>query len=321
MEIIKNPNFDFLGKAKYFVALSIVLIIGRARVDRDRPPPLRRRVLGGHAAHPALPERRPRSTRSATRSTKVVAGRRHPDLRRRRRTTRSSCASRRRRRSRTSTPPRARVREALAASYGQNPILESSSEIVGPIVGAELRQKAILLTVLGLLFQLIYIAARFKGGVWGVGGDDRRPPRRPHLPRLPRLLQVRDHAERHRRAPHPRRLQRERHDRHLRPRAREPPAPPQGPAREDPQRLDEPDPDPDDHLERHDVPRRARPLPLRRRGAPRASASRWSSASSSGPTRRCSSRCPIVTGGTAQGRQESRWLPRPRWPRRRSPRR
>ncbi len=61
------------------------------------------------------------------------------------------------------------MRAALASSYGKNPILESSSEIVGPIVGAELRQKAILLTVLGLLFQLIYIAARFKGGIWGVG--------------------------------------------------------------------------------------------------------------------------------------------------------
>jgi len=36
-------------------------------------------------------------------------------------------------------------------------------------VGAELRQKAILLTVLGLLFQLIYIGARFRGGVWGAG--------------------------------------------------------------------------------------------------------------------------------------------------------
>jgi preprotein translocase subunit SecF len=40
---------------------------------------------------------------------------------------------------------------------------------VGPIVGAELRRKAILLVSLGLLFQLIYLAARFKGGIWGLG--------------------------------------------------------------------------------------------------------------------------------------------------------
>ena len=59
------------------------------------------------------------------------------------------------------------MRQALADSYSQNPVTESSSEIVGPLVGAELRQKALLLTGLGLLFQLIYIAWRFKGGVWG----------------------------------------------------------------------------------------------------------------------------------------------------------
>jgi preprotein translocase subunit SecF len=63
-------------------------------------------------------------------------------------------------------PARA-VRQALSDTYAQNPVTESSSEIVGPLVGAELRQKAVLLTGLGLLFQLIYIAWRFKGGVWG----------------------------------------------------------------------------------------------------------------------------------------------------------
>jgi preprotein translocase subunit SecF len=63
-------------------------------------------------------------------------------------------------------PARA-VRQSLADSYSQNPVTESSSEIVGPLVGAELRQKALLLTGLGLLFQLVYIAWRFKGGVWG----------------------------------------------------------------------------------------------------------------------------------------------------------
>jgi preprotein translocase subunit SecF len=60
------------------------------------------------------------------------------------------------------------VRAALAKDYADNPVLEHSTEIVGAVVGAELRQKALQLTVLGLLFQLIYIAVRFKGGVWGV---------------------------------------------------------------------------------------------------------------------------------------------------------
>jgi preprotein translocase subunit SecF len=59
------------------------------------------------------------------------------------------------------------VLQALALAYPENPVVESSSEVVGPIVGAELRQKAIQLTVLGLLFQFIYIWFRFKGAVWG----------------------------------------------------------------------------------------------------------------------------------------------------------
>jgi preprotein translocase subunit SecF len=59
--------------------------------------------------------------------------------------------------------------KALATQYTGNSVLESSTEIVGPIVGEELRRKAIQLTVWGLLFQLIYIAWRFKGASWGAG--------------------------------------------------------------------------------------------------------------------------------------------------------
>jgi preprotein translocase subunit SecF len=65
------------------------------------------------------------------------------------------------------TRPAERVLQSLGRTYTENPVLESSSEIVGAIVGAELRRKAVLLTVLGLLFQLVYIGIRFKGAVWG----------------------------------------------------------------------------------------------------------------------------------------------------------
>lgn len=59
------------------------------------------------------------------------------------------------------------VLKSLADNYTENKITDSSTEIVGPTVGAELRHKAIVLTVLGLLFQLVYIWWRFKGPVWG----------------------------------------------------------------------------------------------------------------------------------------------------------
>lgn len=60
-----------------------------------------------------------------------------------------------------------RIRQAVEAAYPGNPLRESSTEIVGPVVGAELRQKAIWLTVLGLFAQLLYIGFRFNGAVWG----------------------------------------------------------------------------------------------------------------------------------------------------------
>jgi len=57
----------------------------------------------------------------------------------------------------------------LAERYPENPILEYSSELVGPIVGAALRRKAIQLTVVALFFQLLYIGFRFQGVFWGSG--------------------------------------------------------------------------------------------------------------------------------------------------------
>jgi preprotein translocase subunit SecF len=57
--------------------------------------------------------------------------------------------------------------KALADNYAENPVIDKSAEIIGPVVGADLRKKAVQLTVFGLVFQLIYIAWRFKGPVWG----------------------------------------------------------------------------------------------------------------------------------------------------------
>jgi preprotein translocase subunit SecF len=57
----------------------------------------------------------------------------------------------------------------LGERYPENPVLEYSSELVGPIVGAALRRKAIQLTVVALFFQLLYIGFRFRGVYWGSG--------------------------------------------------------------------------------------------------------------------------------------------------------
>jgi preprotein translocase subunit SecF len=169
MEILKNPHFDFLGKARFFVALSILLIAGgiawmvtrginygvefsggtqlitqfRTTPEIDRI----RNAVGRVSAGAVI------QTYGESAANKVlirIAGEHGGGE--------------------LDTLAR-NVIQALAESYPANPVTESSSEIVGPIVGAELRRKAIILTVLGLLFQLIYIAGRFKGGIWGVAAS------------------------------------------------------------------------------------------------------------------------------------------------------
>jgi preprotein translocase subunit SecF len=167
MEIIRNPNFDFVGRAKYFIALSVVAILaglawmatGHLRygvefsggtqliVNFQNPPDVDKVRDAVTKVSPGAVIQTYGQAKDNKVLVRISQEAPEADL---------------------DAPARA-VRQGLADSYGQNPILESSSEIVGPIVGAELRQKAILLTVLGLLFQLLYIAWRFKGGVWGLG--------------------------------------------------------------------------------------------------------------------------------------------------------
>jgi preprotein translocase subunit SecF len=231
MEILKNPNYDFLGKAKFFVTLSVLLIAAgavhmyqqgirygvefeggtqlivqfqsrpdvgavRAVVEKVAPgvaiqgydAPARNQVLvrvaGGDLAaksqailqalgeaypqnrasiassdetqmtlrfdsQPALDSVRPAVAQMAPDTVVEIYG----DA------TKNELVIRR--------DPSQQVMNVLRQSYSQNPAQIVGSETVGPVVGAELRKKAIQLTVLGLLFQFIYIGIRFKGAIWG----------------------------------------------------------------------------------------------------------------------------------------------------------
>jgi len=165
MEIIKNPHIDFLGKAKYFIALSLLLI--GAGVFWIATGHLRYGVEFSGGTQLVLQfQAAPDTDRIRDAVTTVSPGaviQTYGDPKANKVLVRISQEAPE---SDLDAPARA-VRQALAGTYAENPVTESSSEIVGPLVGAELRQKAILLTGLGLLFQLIYIAWRFKGGVWG----------------------------------------------------------------------------------------------------------------------------------------------------------
>jgi preprotein translocase subunit SecF len=164
MEILKNPNFDFLGKTRYFVAASLLFILagigyiakyglhygvefsgGTQLILKFQSTPQVDRIRDavGKQAPGAVIQTYGDSSKNQVLIR--LAGSLQGEV------------------ENAGRP----VLDALKASYAENPVIESSSEVVGPIVGAELRRKAIQLTVLGLLFQFIYIWFRFKGAVWG----------------------------------------------------------------------------------------------------------------------------------------------------------
>ena len=171
MEFLKNPNYDFLGKTRYFVGASVLVIVaglaymlsnhvylgkdakgygvefsgGTQLIIKFQNAPQVDRIRS--AVEKAAPGAVIQTYDQPAKNQVLIrlAGAEEADL--------GASAD--------------RVKSALATGYAENAVVEASSEVVGPVVGAELRRKAVQLTVLGLLFQLIYIAIRFKGAVWG----------------------------------------------------------------------------------------------------------------------------------------------------------
>jgi preprotein translocase subunit SecF len=166
MEFLKNPNYDFESKAKYFIALSIFFIAAGVAVMFTRGVNYGVEFSGGTqliAQFQKTPEI-DKVRRAVDRAAAGAVIQTYGDLSSNKVLIRIGGEATE---GELDTGAK-KVLATLAENYPDNPVTESSSEIVGPVVGAELRQKAVLLTVLGLAFQLIYIGIRFKGGVWGV---------------------------------------------------------------------------------------------------------------------------------------------------------
>jgi len=165
MEFLKNPNYDFLGKTKILLGVSIALIVAGIAYISSRGVRYGVEFSGGTQLIATF-QNRPEVDKVRAAVDKVTSGaviQTYDEPSKNRVLIRlphtggegdlSSSAD--------------AVLKSLATSYPENKVVDSSTEIVGPIVGAELRRKAIQLTVFGLLFQLLYIAFRFGGAVWG----------------------------------------------------------------------------------------------------------------------------------------------------------
>jgi preprotein translocase subunit SecF len=167
LEILKNPNFDFLGKARYFIAASLLLILAGVAFIATRG--LRYGVeFSGGTQLIATFQNRPEIDKVRSAVDKVAPGstiQTYDDPSKNRVLIRLPHTGNEGAGELDSSADA--VLKSLAANYDTNTIVDSSTEIVGPIVGAELRRKAVQLTIFGLLFQLIYIAFRFGGAIWG----------------------------------------------------------------------------------------------------------------------------------------------------------
>ena len=165
MEFLKNPNYEFLGKTKILLGVSIALIVAGIAYISSRGVRYGVEFSGGTQLIATF-QNRPEVDKVRAAVDKVTSGaviQTYDEPSKNRVLIRlphtggegdlSSSAD--------------AVLKSLATSYPENKVVDSSTEIVGPIVGAELRRKAIQLTVFGLLFQLLYIAFRFGGAVWG----------------------------------------------------------------------------------------------------------------------------------------------------------
>jgi preprotein translocase subunit SecF len=171
LEILKNPNFDFLGKSRYFILASIAIILGGLAYMLgnnvylgSNPKGYGVEFSGGtqlivkFAGTPAVD--RVRSAVNAADPGAVIQTFGQPAENRVLIRTASANEA-------DLDADARRVLDALGNNYSENRVVESSSEVVGPVVGAKLRRDAVMLVLFGLFFQLIYIAIRFKGAVWG----------------------------------------------------------------------------------------------------------------------------------------------------------
>ena len=171
MEFLKNPNFDFLGKTRYFVGASLLVVLAGLAYMLSTNTYLGRNPRGygvefsGGTQLIIKFQNAPQVDRIRSAVEKAAPGaviQTYDQPEKNQVLIRLAGAE-----EAELGANAERVKQALGTGYADNAVVEASSEIVGPVVGAELRRKAVQLTVLGLLFQLIYIAIRFKGAIWG----------------------------------------------------------------------------------------------------------------------------------------------------------
>jgi preprotein translocase subunit SecF len=166
VELFKKTNYDFLGKARYCIPASLAALVASAVFMVE--PGIRYGVeFSGGTQVIAKFERPPeidkiRGAVSGAAREAVIqsydSAEKHQVMIR---------VSQAEEASTHVGATRQAILDALETRYAENRVVDSTTDSVGPIAGAELRGKALQLTLLALFFQLLYIGWRFKGPIWG----------------------------------------------------------------------------------------------------------------------------------------------------------
>ncbi|MFH1784451.1 MAG: protein translocase subunit SecF [bacterium] len=63
-----------------------------------------------------------------------------------------------------------KIKKTFSDARPDNTFVVERSEMVGPVISRDLVKKALMAIILSSLAILVYVAWRFKGGIWGIGG-------------------------------------------------------------------------------------------------------------------------------------------------------
>ena len=223
MRLFANANYDFIGRRKRAYAITGALHRDRARRAADPRRQLQRRVHRRHPGPGRDQRRRPTSARAPQRARRRAASR-GPRSRPSAPTASSWSAPGWPARAPTPTTPRRRPRPCSRRSTRRSApgnYTIHRTEAVGPKVGGELRQQAVLAILLSFLAVLAYLAYPVRVALRR-RRRDRDRARHPGRARLHRVRPARGQPLRGGGAAHDRRLLAQRHDRDLRPDPREP---------------------------------------------------------------------------------------------------
>ncbi|MFC2091301.1 protein translocase subunit SecF [Elusimicrobiota bacterium] len=162
MHLLKNLEIDFLGKRKAAFLVSIILSVLSICLLFIKPPNWGIDFTGGSLVH--LKFEKPISVKPL-REALISGGITEPGIQKFRN---SKVVILRIKNSKSDVKVSEKVNDILISAIPEQKFEIIRNEMVGPAVGSYLREKAVQAFLFAFVAMIIYIALRFRGGIWGI---------------------------------------------------------------------------------------------------------------------------------------------------------